>query len=84
MFVDALVLTQSWFPQRYWDYALHFNPTTTAVVLARDVVLVGLLLALLVPDWKAAPTLRQRLRQRLGVHDHERLGRAGQRDVEGA
>ena len=51
LFVDALVLTQSWFPQRYWDYALRFNPTTSAVVLARDLVLVGLLLALLLPDW---------------------------------
>ena len=81
LFVDALVLTQSWFPQRYWDYALHFDTTTSTIVLARDVVLVGLLLALLVPDWNAAP-LQQHGRQRLGVHDDERFGRAGQRDVQ--
>ncbi len=39
LFVVALVLTQAWFPQRYWDYALGFDGTTTAIVLARDLVL---------------------------------------------
>jgi hypothetical protein len=42
----ALLLTQSWFPYHYWDYARHFDGTVTALVLARDLVLVGLLLVL--------------------------------------
>jgi hypothetical protein len=49
LFVAALVLTQAWFPQRYWDYALQFDETVTWLVLARDVVLVALLAALIVP-----------------------------------
>ncbi|HEX5449365.1 MAG TPA: hypothetical protein VFW85_04845 [Gaiellaceae bacterium] len=43
----ALVLTQVWFPWRYWDYADHFH--LAGVVLARDLVLVALLGALVVP-----------------------------------
>lgn len=39
----ALVLTHAWFPFRYWDYAREFDGTVTALVLARDLVLVGLL-----------------------------------------
>ena len=50
LFVAALVLTQVWFPLRYWDYALHFDGTTTAIVLTRDVVLLALLGVLLVPS----------------------------------
>ena len=46
-FVAALVLTQSWFPHRYWNYALHFNAATSWLVLARDVSLLVLLGALL-------------------------------------
>jgi uncharacterized membrane protein len=53
----ALVLTQIWFPFRYWDYANHFDPTASWLVFARDVVLV-LLVALLV----TAPTLTARAR----------------------
>ena len=53
----ALVLTQVWFPFRYWDYVNDFTPTTSWLVLARDVVLVVLLAALL-----AAPTLTERER----------------------
>ncbi|HKU59454.1 MAG TPA: glycosyltransferase 87 family protein [Gaiellaceae bacterium] len=37
----ALVLTQVWFPWRYWDYARNFE--LAGVVLARDLVLVALL-----------------------------------------
>ena len=37
----ALVLTQVWFPWRYWDYADNFH--LAGVVLARDLVLVALL-----------------------------------------
>jgi len=43
----ALVLTQVWFPQRYWDYANRLE--LAWVVLARDLVLVALLAVLLVP-----------------------------------
>jgi hypothetical protein len=39
----ALVLTQLWFPYRYWDLALHFDAFASWLVLARDLVLVGLL-----------------------------------------
>jgi hypothetical protein len=49
LFVTALVLTQAWFPQRYWDYALRFDETVSWIVLARDVVLVALLVALIRP-----------------------------------
>ena len=46
----ALVLTQLWFPYRYWDLALHFDPTASWLVLARDVVLVALLVVLVEPS----------------------------------
>jgi uncharacterized membrane protein len=49
LFVAALVLTQAWFPQHYWDYALKFDETVLWIVLARDVVLVALLAALVMP-----------------------------------
>lgn len=42
----ALVLTQTWFPYRYWEYAREFDGTVTGLVLARDLVLVGLLVVL--------------------------------------
>jgi Glycosyltransferase family 87 len=32
----ALVLTQLWFPYRYWDLALRFDATASWLVLARD------------------------------------------------
>ena len=38
----SLVLTQLWFPYRYWNYALHFGSLPSALVLARDVVLLGI------------------------------------------
>jgi len=44
----ALVLTQLWFPQRYWDYALRFAATESWLVLARDLVLVALAVVLVV------------------------------------
>jgi hypothetical protein len=49
LFVAALVLTQAWFPQQYWDYALHFDEAVSWLVLARDLVLVGLLVVLVRP-----------------------------------
>jgi hypothetical protein len=39
----ALVLTQLWFPFRYWDLALKFDEPASWLVLTRDVVLLGLL-----------------------------------------
>jgi len=43
----GLVLTQLWFPSRYWDLARELDPLPSGLVLARDLVLVGLLVALL-------------------------------------
>ena len=43
----ALLLTQVWFPQRYWDYVDSFH--LAGVVLARDLVLVALLAVLVLP-----------------------------------
>jgi uncharacterized membrane protein len=45
----ALVLTQLWFPFRYWELALHFDAVASWLVLARDLVLVALLVALARP-----------------------------------
>jgi len=43
----ALVLTQLWFPYRYWDLALRFDAFPSWLVLTRNLVLVGLLFVLL-------------------------------------
>jgi Glycosyltransferase family 87 len=40
----AMVLTQFWFPYRYWDLALEFDVAASWLVLVRDLVLVGLLI----------------------------------------
>jgi hypothetical protein len=45
----ALILTQLWFPYRYWQLALHFGWLQSWLVLARDLVLVGLYVALATP-----------------------------------
>jgi hypothetical protein len=45
----ACVLTQTWFPYRYWVFALHFDETASWTVLVRDLVLVALLLVLALP-----------------------------------
>lgn len=42
----ALVLTQLWFPTRYWDLARELDPLPSGLVLARDLVLVALLVVL--------------------------------------
>jgi uncharacterized membrane protein len=42
----ALVLTQLWFPYRYWELALEFDGAASALVLVRDLVLVALLVVL--------------------------------------
>jgi uncharacterized membrane protein len=45
----ALLLTQLWFPIRYWDLALRFAAFPSWLVLARDLVLLALLVVLLLP-----------------------------------
>jgi Glycosyltransferase family 87 len=42
----ALVLTQLWFPYRYWELALELDTVASWLVLARDLVLVALTLLL--------------------------------------
>jgi uncharacterized membrane protein len=46
----ALVLTQVWFPFRYWSYGADLDRGIGAVVLARDLVVVALLVALAWPS----------------------------------
>jgi hypothetical protein len=65
LFVAALVLTQAWFPQRYWSYALGFDETMTWLVVARDLVLVALLGALLIPPGAIRAAVRARGRRRV-------------------
>ncbi|HUH15350.1 MAG TPA: glycosyltransferase 87 family protein [Gaiellaceae bacterium] len=50
----ALVLTQLWFPSRYWDLARELDPLPSGLVLARDLVLVGLLITLVMGSRRAA------------------------------
>jgi hypothetical protein len=47
LFAGALVLTQLWFPSRYWDLAREFDPVPSLLVLVRDLMLVALLVVLL-------------------------------------
>ena len=46
----AMLLTQLWFPYRYWQLALGFAALPSWLVLARDLVLVALLAVLDWPD----------------------------------
>jgi hypothetical protein len=48
----ALVLTQLWFPYRYWDFALEFDQVSSWLVLGRDLVLLALVAALAWPAGK--------------------------------
>ena len=50
----ALVLTQLWFPSRYWELARELDGGVATLVLPRDLALVGLL-AVLVSSRAAAP-----------------------------
>jgi hypothetical protein len=47
----ALVLTQIWFPSRYFRLALDFEPGLSWVLLARDLVLVAVVAVLALPIW---------------------------------
>jgi hypothetical protein len=58
----ALVLTQLWFPYRYWDLALHFGTLESWLVLLRDLVLLALLAVIVLA---------------LVEHDPERLAARG-------
>jgi hypothetical protein len=46
MLAAALLLTQLWFPFRYWDLVLEFDAAASWLVLARDLLLVALTLLL--------------------------------------
>ena len=50
----AAALTQLWFPYRYWELALEFDPLASGLVVARDLVLVALLVVL-VTERRSAP-----------------------------
>jgi len=54
----ALVLTQLWFPFRYWDLALHFAPFPSWLVLLRDLALATLFAALIVPTGRGSAASR--------------------------
>ena len=49
LFVVALVLTQLWFPRRYLDLAYGFDVRASWLVLARNLILLALLLTLVWP-----------------------------------
>jgi uncharacterized membrane protein len=52
----ALVLTQLWFPYRYWRLALQQDEIASWLVLARDLVLVALVVVLAMPRRALART----------------------------
>jgi hypothetical protein len=54
----ALVLTQIWFPFRYFRLALHFEPGLSWLLLTRDLVLVALT-ALLVTSLRTGASRRE-------------------------
>jgi len=68
LLVASLVLTQLWFPYRYWDYALGFDALPSAFVFLRDIVLVALFATLLIDmrnREQEAPVLQPALIQSL-------------------
>jgi hypothetical protein len=50
----ALVLTQLWFPFRYWDLANDLDPAASWLVVVRDLVLVALAVVLALPQRRPA------------------------------
>ena len=54
---SALVLTQLWFPFRYFRLALHFEQGLSWLLLARDLTLVALV-AVLVVSWRRTAAVR--------------------------
>jgi uncharacterized membrane protein len=51
----ALVLTQLWFPYRYWRLALHQDALASWLVFARDLVLILLVVVLAAPSRRPGP-----------------------------
>ena len=49
----ALVLTQIWFPYRYWDLVFDLDIVASWTILARDLVLLALLAVLAWPSRRA-------------------------------
>ena len=49
LLVAAMLLTQLWFPYRYWRLALHQDSIASWLVFARDLVLVALVFVLAIP-----------------------------------
>ena len=64
LLVIALVVTQLWFPYRYWELALDFSEFPSWLVFARNLVLVSLLvlLALAEPAMAEGQSLEQEAR----------------------
>ena len=48
LLVAACALTRAWFPGTYWDLVKQFDATASWLVLARDLVLVGIFAVLIV------------------------------------
>lgn len=48
LLVLACLLTRLWFPRTYWELVKSFDPTSSSIVLVRDLVLVALFAALVV------------------------------------
>ena len=65
LFAAVLMLTQAWFPQHYWKYALQFDTAVSWVVLARDVLLLALLVAVVRPPRSAREEAVARARPRV-------------------
>ena len=51
----ALVLTQLWFPSRYWDLVRELDPLPSTLVLVRDLVLVAVLVVLVRDTRRGSP-----------------------------
>jgi hypothetical protein len=51
----ALVVTQLWFPSRYWELARELDPLPSTLVLIRDLVLVALLVVLIRDEKREEP-----------------------------
>ena len=51
----ALLLTQLWFPSRYWDLARELDPLPSTLVLLRDLVLVAVLVVLVRDTKRESP-----------------------------
>lgn len=62
LLAGGLVLTQLWFPSRYWDLARELDLLPSVLVLARDLVLVALLITL-VAGSHLAPKVRDSRRE---------------------